>query len=503
MCYFSNRSSPRVDTQQRDVLSLAARRPFFPQSPATTPAQVPDSPMWRATWASLIEGNKIKGDGDDEPPKVVKKIHPSNCGADMVTRQRCMDQLYQAMRQLVKPGQSYSTAQNQCYKKELYIWLNSVRKTYCHHMRCATDVIKCRISKFTLKYYGSISPVRTALFLPNLKQQRKGGVRNPENGDAYPEISFYSACSRYLLTEDQLREEGFPRRENNNLARFTRSTWQLKEKPKRPEWNNKVCVKCGALYKVDQNGLSNDTLGCSYHLKRSFTIRVEQDGDYTKLYDCCGCNDRCTTAKYHAPYVFEYTNLQGFVEAQPPQGREPEEGWDIFSIDCEMYYSSEGLELGRVSVVNAEHRVVYDTCVRPEKPIADCVTSLSGLTEDALMKSRVTLGQVQNALLGLFNSNTILVGHSLENDLKVLKLVHSSVIDTAVLYQTEGKKPSLRTLAATQLNEAIQCGANGHDSIEDAITCLKLLRHRVEKDARRQRHLTFLPEFLLSVEPTL
>ncbi|XP_046683851.1 putative exonuclease GOR [Homalodisca vitripennis] len=111
------------------------------------------------------------------------------------------------------------------------------------------------------------------------------------------------------------------------------------------------------------------------------------------------------------------TNLQGFVETLPPQGPEPEEGWGIFSLDCEMYYSSEGLELGKVTVVNAEHRVVFDTCVRPERPIADCITRVSGLTE-ALMKSRVTMGQVQNTLLGLINSNTILVGHSLENDLK-------------------------------------------------------------------------------------
>ncbi|KAG8310905.1 hypothetical protein J6590_055061 [Homalodisca vitripennis] len=39
MRYFSNRSSPEVNPQQRHVLDTAARRPRSPQSPATTPAQ--------------------------------------------------------------------------------------------------------------------------------------------------------------------------------------------------------------------------------------------------------------------------------------------------------------------------------------------------------------------------------------------------------------------------------------------------------------------------------
>ncbi|KAG8267018.1 RNA exonuclease 1 [Homalodisca vitripennis] len=141
------------------------------------------------------------------------------------------------------------------------------------------------------------------------------------------------------------------------------------------------------------------------------------------VYRCCGqtIDNPCVASEYHAPNDVDYNNLEGFVETIKPEGVEPAEGWGVYAVDCEMYWSTSGLELGRVTVVNAEQRVVYDTCVKPEKPIADCCTRLSGLTENHLKNSKVCLKEVQQAMLTLFNSKTILIGHSLENDLKVLK----------------------------------------------------------------------------------
>ncbi len=41
---------------------------------------------------------------------------------------------------------------------------------------------------------------------------------------------------------------------------------------------------------------------------------------------------------------------------------------------------------------------------------------------------------VQKQLLGMIFAETILIGHSLHNDLRVLRLIHSRVIDTAILF---------------------------------------------------------------------
>ena len=84
----------------------------------------------------------------------------------------------------------------------------------------------------------------------------------------------------------------------------------------------------------------------------------------------------------------------------------------------------------------------------------------------------------------LLPPQAIFIGHSLENDLKSLKLYHDKIIDTAVLY-TSGKggncKPSLKFLASKYLKAKIQCSDEGHDPTEDAITCMRLVKMKIKK----------------------
>ncbi len=71
------------------------------------------------------------------------------------------------------------------------------------------------------------------------------------------------------------------------------------------------------------------------------------------------------------------------------------------------------------------------------------------------------------------NAQTILVGHSLENDLLALKLIHRRVVDTSVLFKQGERKISLKQLVYRHLNKrVIQEGT--HDSIEDARSALGL-----------------------------
>lgn len=59
----------------------------------------------------------------------------------------------------------------------------------------------------------------------------------------------------------------------------------------------------------------------------------------------------------------------------------------------------------------------------------------------------------------MFHSNTILIGHSLESDFKVLKLIHSLVVDTSLLYPHKmgpPKKRALKTLVVENLKRIIQ-----------------------------------------------
>lgn len=83
----------------------------------------------------------------------------------------------------------------------------------------------------------------------------------------------------------------------------------------------------------------------------------------------------------------------------------------------------------------------------------------------------------------IVHKETILVGHSLENDLLALKILHNLVIDTAILYRNGRRKLALRVLSRNLLFRSIQGSENGHDSVEDARAAmdLVLLKFRLGK----------------------
>lgn len=83
----------------------------------------------------------------------------------------------------------------------------------------------------------------------------------------------------------------------------------------------------------------------------------------------------------------------------------------------------------------------------------------SGLTEELLRNENRTLRDIQAVLLSMFHSKTILIGHSLDSDLKALKLIHGTVVDTSVLYPHKmglPKKKALKTLCIDHLKRIIQ-----------------------------------------------
>ena len=76
----------------------------------------------------------------------------------------------------------------------------------------------------------------------------------------------------------------------------------------------------------------------------------------------------------------------------------------------------------RVSVVDKDFKIVYERIVKPDYEILDYNTRWSGLTPSSFSSSNSRLVDVQKDLLKLFSKDTVLVGHSLESDLKALKV---------------------------------------------------------------------------------
>jgi len=77
----------------------------------------------------------------------------------------------------------------------------------------------------------------------------------------------------------------------------------------------------------------------------------------------------------------------------------------------------------RVTVIDAAGETIYDELVLPHNPILDYLTQYSGITAKRLEGVTTRLEDVQKALKTMVTYDTILIGHSLENDMKVLKVI--------------------------------------------------------------------------------
>ncbi|KAF9347052.1 hypothetical protein BGX26_001438 [Mortierella sp. AD094] len=127
----------------------------------------------------------------------------------------------------------------------------------------------------------------------------------------------------------------------------------------------------------------------------------------------------------------------------------------MIAMDCEMCRTTAGSELTRISLINEEGENIYDELVMPDNPIVDYLTQYSGMTAERLAGVKTRLADVQKKLQELVTYDTILVGHSLENDMKVLKKWLSRRIQ--------------------------QGGEHGHNSEEDAQACMDLAKLKIHE----------------------
>jgi RNA exonuclease 1 len=255
-----------------------------------------------------------------------------------------------------------------------------------------------------------------------------------------------------------------------------------------------TCARCGDDFDIG----SKREVTCKYHLLKPMFKFDTTEGRKTKSYGCCSQSDEesqgCCVSSRHVFKLDDLQLLAGVVPFSPtPEKRTPSTLFAV-GIDCEMGYTSFGVELIRVTIVDWRTRKpVLDRTVFPYGEVIDLNTRFSGVhslkdgltAPDGTRYDTISFKEARELVFKYISSSTIIIGHGLENDLNALRLLHSRVIDTALRYPTF--KPiyrvSLKQLAFKYLSREIQDGE--HDSSEDAIAAMDVVLVDIQRRLKK------------------
>ncbi|XP_054731288.1 putative exonuclease GOR [Anastrepha obliqua] len=254
----------------------------------------------------------------------------------------------------------------------------------------------------------------------------------------------------------------------------------------------KQCVRCMRTFHVTESGEYLTHESCTFHWGKLHFNYV--GNGYASQYTCCGGTketEGCSHNHLHVwtgavvgingPYKnFVQTRLRSSYKSITPK---------VYALDTEMSFTGRGLEVTKVTMVGYDGQLVYEHFVRPDKPVVDYNTRFSGITEKDISSNDVkTLEEVQKDLLEFIDAETIVIGHALDNDLRVLRIVHKNIIDTSITFPHPSGFPyrrALKNLTKSYLHRDIQCSDAGHNSFEDSMACLELMMWKVRKDTLR------------------
>ncbi|KAG8899811.1 RNA exonuclease 3 [Tulasnella sp. 403] len=259
------------------------------------------------------------------------------------------------------------------------------------------------------------------------------------------------------------------------------------------------CERCDNEFVVRADPVANE---CQFHWGRPWARKVE--GKRKKFYTCCQeeCPHEGCTRGVHVFYETDAEALHyryPFSVLSPPETEDMQtEQKRIVAIDCEMIYTTAGMSVARVSVVDEMGSKVFDELVKPSPgvDVLDFNSRFSGV--HSLNEATMDLSDIREALTSVIGPDTIIIGHAVDNDLKTLRIVHHKIVDTIALFpHPEGppRRRALRDVASEVLGRTIQAGASssgetgmgtvGHSSLEDARATLDLVRWWVCEKRKR------------------
>jgi RNA exonuclease 1 len=220
---------------------------------------------------------------------------------------------------------------------------------------------------------------------------------------------------------------------------------------------------------------------------------TEEGRKWLKAVQCCRRHERYASSFDFVRY--KEINKEAGITAEWIKAR-PFGDWcseypQAVAIDCEMCETQDPLSgaknpkaLCRISVINAQNpdEVLLDTLVKPAWPVTDYRTRINGIGKDDLANVEFTLRHAQAFMMALCSSETVIVGHAVQNDLAALFMEHYCVADSSFLFfakDSTTSSVSLKDLVSSIFETVMP---DTHDSVNDARKALDCVRHWVEKD---------------------
>ncbi|KAL2370810.1 RNA exonuclease Rex3 [Blastomyces gilchristii SLH14081] len=497
--------------------------------------------------------NTAKQNGDTHPQRQIKKepLNPRHIArppASHTVRMSILTKLHDAMVQLnqevIKKNDSSKQALILSADELVAMALDEEEEAAKEHSSVYANVIKLRIAKLRKmardEWENNVSTYIVAKFgLPagNKKSEEPDGeISTGLNNEE--EISL---LSKLHASREHLDKAGYV------TAAPTNDEIEVAKRGAEAAQGWEQCERCNGRFQVfpgrREDGLLATGGPCTYHHSRPLRpLKKKTDqitGHKESYYPCCnetiGTSSGCTKAKWHVFKVSEVKRLAAVLQFKetPRQSNKPT--LPPVCFDCEMGYTTLGLELIRLTAISwPEGKTLLDILVKPIGEILDLNSRYSGVRPEHFINASphdassstasptvATSPTIQpdsqqtpqpssdennasqsqalrvvdspstarDLLFQLLQPETPLIGHALENDLNACRIIHPTIVDTALLYPHPGGLPyrfGLRALTRKFLNRHIQAGGGevGHDSLEDAKATGDLVRLKIRETWR-------------------
>ncbi|KAL4241936.1 REXO1/REXO3 family protein [Abortiporus biennis] len=477
----SNNAAPSSSlTKATSIPVASSSRVGLPATaiPAKRPIRSP-SPSRTAGTSSLSRSNeppqKLRKVGTTARPAAVPTATHTSSGVPILrvnaaqstialpTRQKMLQTVYEHFVVLYKNilPQYPSLASEHALKQEEEVYKNSTKLTYRNAVISSLASLKRR-------------PFPDSISHPSVGTQSEVIAKEEDRKKMESLRLTSSHLEAYVLSMDQMKTWGY-------IVEIPEGVGG--DRPSE-EGSIKKCERCKQPFKVKRREEADE---CIYHWGKAFS-RTE-NGERRRMYSCCSRSmddDGCERGPHvfyesdpedlHRRHAFSFTRTHSSTDT----------ALEVVALDCEMIYSTGGMRVARVSVVDSMGAEIFDELVRMDDgvEVIDFNTRFSGITPESYATAVLPLASIRRSLDAFISSKTIVIGHALENDLKTLRMIHHRCVDTAVMFPHKAGAPyrrALRDLVKEHLGKTIQRGGGtvGHSSVEDSIATLDLVRWRI------------------------